>query len=450
MMRQLLPGSNEFDSEVDKAQETMYEAFEEPNPRRQMALARKALEISPDCADAYVLMAENAETLTDAIRWYEQGVAAGERALGEKGFEEYEGHFWGFLPTRPYMRAREGLFNCLWEAGRREEAAEHCRQMLRLNPNDNQGIRYRLAAMLLSLEQHDELVQLLEDYKNDSSAEWAYTRALLAFRLEGDTPLARRALTAAKKVNGHVPDYLARIKPMPREAPNYITFGGEDEAIGYAAQFLPAWKETPGAAAWLRKTLQLSPVAEPPKVRQPRNILRAALSRLPQRQDETWELDLRNLAPPPDGEPISRWMLVVINAPAGEIVLFDFFDERPKDKDVWSFLITAFEEPQEGEPRRPDAIRVSRKTWFRSCNQNSVKLGWTVSFVNAWTSLTTGSKRQCRNCNKHSGQPADQVPRTRIGQLLRHFRNASEKPGRWTCNNCPFGCRRPENPCGLG
>jgi tetratricopeptide (TPR) repeat protein len=150
VMRELLPGFADDDSEIDDAQQIMYEAFDETSPRRQVALARKALEVSPDCADAYVLLAEYASTPAEQLELYEQGVAAGERALGDDGFQEYEGHFWGFLPTRPYMRAREGLANCLWEAGRREEAAEHCREMLRLNLNDNQGIRYRLAAMLFA------------------------------------------------------------------------------------------------------------------------------------------------------------------------------------------------------------------------------------------------------------------------------------------------------------
>jgi tetratricopeptide (TPR) repeat protein len=366
MMRQLVPGFTDDESDVDAAQQIMYEAFDATSPQRQMTLARKALEVSPDCADAYVLLAEYASTPAEELELYEQGVAAGERALGPEGFQEFEGHFWGYLPTRPYMRAREGLANCLWEAGRREEAADHCREMLRLNPNDNQGIRYRLAAMLLDLEMHDELEQLLKEYENDSSPEWAYTRALLAFRREGDTPTSRKLLAAAKKVNAHVPDYLARIKPMPREAPEYITMGGEDEAISYAAQFLPAWKETPGATAWLRKTLKLNLVGEPPTKRQPWSKLRGDLSQLPQRETETWELDLRHLAAPPGGQMSSKWMLVALNTADHQAVHFDFFDERPKDGEVWSFLVTALESPQEGEPHRPSAICVARKAWHRS------------------------------------------------------------------------------------
>jgi tetratricopeptide (TPR) repeat protein len=156
MMRQL---AAEFEDEgeqreatpLDRAQDMMYQAFE-ASPAEQVRLARQVLKISADCADAYALLAEHAKTADEALTLHKQGVDAGERALGKKAFKEDEGHFWGVLETRPYMRARQGLAQCLWEAGRREEAAEHYREMLRLNPNDNQGVRYSLATLLLDLE----------------------------------------------------------------------------------------------------------------------------------------------------------------------------------------------------------------------------------------------------------------------------------------------------------
>ncbi|HXY17585.1 MAG TPA: tetratricopeptide repeat protein [Gaiellaceae bacterium] len=76
-------------------------------------------------------------------------VAAGERALGPRIFAEGAGYFWGLVETRPYMRARAALAALLWKLGRREEALEHARELLRLNPNDNQGIRYQQAKWLL-------------------------------------------------------------------------------------------------------------------------------------------------------------------------------------------------------------------------------------------------------------------------------------------------------------
>ena len=196
MMRQFvagLQGHAHRATPLGKAQALMYRAFEEADEQRRVRLANDALAVCPDCADAYVLLAEHAKSRKEALRLYEQGVAAGERALGTEAFHQDVGHFWGVLETRPYMRARLGLAHSLWTAGRREEAVRHLQEMLRLNPGDNQGVRYTLAGFLLFLDRDDDLARLLREYDEDSAA-WAFTKALLAFRQHGDTPEARLVL----------------------------------------------------------------------------------------------------------------------------------------------------------------------------------------------------------------------------------------------------------------
>src|SRR3954452_16249063 len=138
------------DTPLSQAQNVMYEAFGSHDPEVRIKAARKALDLSPDCADAYVVLAEEARSRKDALELFEKGVAAGERALGPEAFQEDVGHFWGVLETRPYMRAREGRASTLWTMGRRDEAIGHLQDMLRLNPNDNQGVRYTLAGWLLA------------------------------------------------------------------------------------------------------------------------------------------------------------------------------------------------------------------------------------------------------------------------------------------------------------
>ncbi len=148
---------------LDEAQELIYAAWETGNLARRVALAKKALQISPNCADAYVLLAEEEARfdVATARDLYAQGVAAGERALGKRAFQKYVGYFWGILETRPYMRARAGLAACLWQLGDREGAVSHYRDMLRLNPNDNQGVRYVMATCLVELDHDEDLKRLL-------------------------------------------------------------------------------------------------------------------------------------------------------------------------------------------------------------------------------------------------------------------------------------------------
>jgi tetratricopeptide (TPR) repeat protein len=239
------------DEALFQAQDLMYEAFEAQGARR-VALAREALEISPDCADAYLLLAEEtASSVEEARDLLEQGVAAGERALGLEPFEEDVGHFWGILETRPYMRARAALAETLWALDRREEAVEHQRDLLRLNPNDNQGLRYRQAEWLLWLERYEELDELFAAYEDDAAAAFAFTRALATFRREGDSADARRLLEEAREVNPHVPAYLSGRKKLPKQLPDYVGFGDESEAIDYAYGAAASWAVVPGALAWL-------------------------------------------------------------------------------------------------------------------------------------------------------------------------------------------------------
>lgn len=253
MMAGLFGGSTAGEDKNFEAQDMVYQAWEEADWKRRVALARQALEIDPDCADAYVLLAEE-ETATEAARdLYAQGVAAGERSLGRKFFKEEAGHFWGILETRPYMRARAGLAQCLRDLGEKEAAVAHYQEMLRLNPNDNQGIRDLLATCLLDLGRDDDLDRLLRQYEDDASAGWAYARALLAFRRRGDTEEARKALWEAIKTNRHVPAYLLGKCRLPRTLPDLYGMGSEEEAILYAAHNLAVWKRTPGALEWLAR-----------------------------------------------------------------------------------------------------------------------------------------------------------------------------------------------------
>ena len=139
----------------------------------------------------------------------------------------------------------------LWEAGEREAAAQHYREMLRLNPNDNQGIRYLLIDALLALGAEAEAERLLEQYEKDGSAAMAWSAALLAFRRGGRSKAADAALKRAIEANPHVPDYLLGRKKLPELLPAFIGMGDRNEAISYVHGAAPIWAETEGAGAWL-------------------------------------------------------------------------------------------------------------------------------------------------------------------------------------------------------
>jgi tetratricopeptide (TPR) repeat protein len=206
--------------------------------------------ICPDCADAYVLLAEEANGLQESHELFRQGTEAGKRALGPEMFKEGVGQFWGLLETRPYMRARAGLAATLLDLGKMEEAATHFQELLRLNPEDNQGVRYLLGPCLLQLGRTKELAKLLDTYDEDS-AEWRYLAALAVYRAEGNTPLARKRAKQALKCNRHVPDFLLQRRELPWHPSDTFRPGDEDEAARCAHELDELWHETPGATDWL-------------------------------------------------------------------------------------------------------------------------------------------------------------------------------------------------------
>jgi tetratricopeptide (TPR) repeat protein len=187
---------------------------------------------------------------------YEQGVQAGERALGSDVFVHDVGHFWGIVETRPYMRARSGLAQTLWALDERAAAIAHFTDMLWLNPGDNQGIRSLLASCLIQTGDDDALGSLLDQYAEDASATWMYTRALWLFRREGAGRKANAALRKALNANPFVPEYLFGVTPLPEYLPPYVGFGDETEAIDYVLEGLIHWHETPGALEWMVDQLE--------------------------------------------------------------------------------------------------------------------------------------------------------------------------------------------------
>lgn len=247
--------SLDFATPQEKAESLVDQAYD-ARGRRAVLLARRALEIWPDCAGAYSLLADRASEPEAALGLFAQAMTAAERTMApgvfSKETEEGAGNFWLIFETRPYMRARLGYAETLVKLGRLEEAAEHFQEMLRLNPNDNQGVREILVNVLIALNRDEEAQALLDRYGEDDSAPMSFPGALLRFRREGDSARARECLKQALRANRFVPGLLLRTRRMPSLKALY-TPGTEEEAAIYLALSRGTWEKTPGALDWLRE-----------------------------------------------------------------------------------------------------------------------------------------------------------------------------------------------------
>lgn len=237
----------------DEAQSLIYEAWNTQGPEK-IKLARRALELSKNCADAYVILAEaEAKSTPSALALYQKALKAAVRTLPSSLLENGAGHFWGVMETRPYMRARLGIAMCLRDLGKIPEALDHMREMLRLNSNDNQGVRYILLECLLKSKDFEEIETLLESYPEDSSAAFCYTQTLCQFRRLGPVRSVGASLAKAVDANPHIPAYLLKRIKLRKQAPEMASPGSREEAETYAIPGIEAWRKTKGAVEWLNQ-----------------------------------------------------------------------------------------------------------------------------------------------------------------------------------------------------
>lgn len=239
------------DDPVEKAQVLAFRALGAATEFEANRLARQALELDPDCVDALYIQAVNSvKSIEKKIERLSAIIKKVEDKWGPEFLAETEGRFWGDFITRPYMRVREQLVVLLHYQGSLPEAADACRVMLRLNPNDNQGIREILLATLLEMHDHAEALELTESYDRDCCAIFEYGRALAHFQA-GNFAAAKKALKRAIRANRHVYDHLSHRVQLPDDEPEYYGLGDENEAIVCVDTLGEAIMATPEFLQWI-------------------------------------------------------------------------------------------------------------------------------------------------------------------------------------------------------
>ncbi|UFT98798.1 SEC-C domain-containing protein [Radiobacillus kanasensis] len=247
------PRGNRELTDRDKAMDLVYEAFETNGPK-QKKLAKEALKLDSNNADAYNLLGDAETSPFKALDWYKQGMEAGERELGKDFLEDKDnqGMFWVILETRPYMRAKYNYALTLAELAKTDEAVKHFEELLILNENDNQGVRYVLFIMYVQKRDYQKAKNLLDRFQEDYTADGAYNLVLIEYLMNGLSPKLNKLLDKAKEVNPNVIDYLVGKKRLPQTVPMSYQPGDSKEAAFYAHQSLNLWKRERELVEWLK------------------------------------------------------------------------------------------------------------------------------------------------------------------------------------------------------
>jgi len=231
----------------EKAQDLMFNALLAVRFEDAMKIASDAIQMDPDCVDARLVLAigvtEDPDEYVDLLY---RAAWAGERWLGEEYFEECRGKFWAIATTRPYMRALYQLGVSLLATGVDEDEDEGIavlKDMLELNPDDDQGARLFLMAVYLRRGDLEAARELFSSYPDDLTSSGMWARVLERV-LAGDEEGAAARLELAQQWSPNVlPRLLVETETVGEEP------GDDDEFAGWLLWYVVA--EHPTLRAWL-------------------------------------------------------------------------------------------------------------------------------------------------------------------------------------------------------
>ena len=173
-----------------------------------------------------------------ALKYFEMGYRMGLRSIPEN----FAGRLpWIHLENRPFLRAAHGYGLALEQQRRQLEAVDVYEQILSLNPDDNQGIRYLLPSVYLEARAPQKARAALEQHGADGMN--LYTSCLLEIQ-DGRCWEAVRWLCRGLSYNLHLPEIVLAGRKEPRsDERRTVVVGSKYEAAQYLQE----------NGLWLRK-----------------------------------------------------------------------------------------------------------------------------------------------------------------------------------------------------
>ncbi len=242
------------------------QAEERGDEGEALRLVRKAVKLDSEDLDAELMNIRLGEKdPLNVLKRLRLAVEKGRRQLEKAGFfdEEYIGEFWGILETRPYMRVRNEYFSALKEFGMLRQAAGEGEDMIRLNTNDNLGIRFELMHIYAGLEESESAESLLKKYSEHDEGPILLSLALLYYKL-GDTKKAESFIKRLTKTVEETRKFIRDIldNNVEKKLREIIERGGyspfsEEELIMTWHENVDIYDTTPTFFLWVAEILKI-------------------------------------------------------------------------------------------------------------------------------------------------------------------------------------------------
>ena len=223
---------------LDDAYEILEEAQNAKNEKEAIKLAKKAYEKSKECFDAILFQCDLEENGIKRMKLLDEGLEFEKNRLTKEKYFDKEniGHFYGIFETRPYIRGLVIKAEYLLEEGKISQAENVCREVLRLNENDNMGARYLLMAIYATLEKENDMLKLYKKYPEED-LEMIFPLFALYYKL-GNDKKAKEYLNRIDKCNSNfVKFFNGTIKESKKVETGYYCRGDSSEIFMYLDRY---------------------------------------------------------------------------------------------------------------------------------------------------------------------------------------------------------------------
>ena len=199
---------NSMRRQAEKMLDKGLDLLEQGNEEEAGCYFFKSIGVDPTYADGYNHLANIVWRKRDwgqAESLYRKAISFAEPEIKNVR----RGAFWGTFESRPYMRALQGLGLTAWKQGRLEEAKDIFLKMLKLNVNDNQGVRYLIGPIYHQMGNLDKAINWYVQNLDDPDNLYNYGLALIQ---QNELEAAAKTLISAIFENPYLAPMLLKDK----------------------------------------------------------------------------------------------------------------------------------------------------------------------------------------------------------------------------------------------
>lgn len=234
-----------------------YKIEEMDDPEKVMSQLQKLIDDDPEFIEAY-----------NSLGWWEYQFQNYGNAVSLFYFAydictevipiDFRGKIdWGFLENRPFLRTMEGLAQSFLATNRYEDSIDVCKDILKYNPNDNQGIRALIIENYLHVGDYKNILKICRQYSDDTLPDTLYGKFIAHYRLNQ----MEKAKESLKDAYVYAPNIAHEVikkkhKFSKKEETMGIIAGSAEEGFYFWSRTRHIWNE-PGIVDYVKMNLSL-------------------------------------------------------------------------------------------------------------------------------------------------------------------------------------------------